>query len=90
MSMLRSLFRKDYRYRDNYGDVDERRTISIHLARSTWESDVLHIGMTDENNEDLTESESVTMNLTLEEVKELAAVINAFIQSEEQRRKVNP
>ena len=81
MSMLRSLFRKDYLYRDNYGDVDERRTVSIHLANSTWESDVLHIGMTDENNEDLTESESVTMNLTLEEVKELAAVINRFIES---------
>ena len=84
MSMLRSLFLKDYTYRDNYGDIDERRTVSVHIARSTWESDVLHIGMTDENNEDLTDSESVTMNFTLSEVKELVAAINAFIQSEEQ------
>jgi hypothetical protein len=78
--MLRSLFLKDYPYRDNYGDTDAADTVTLHLANSTWESDVLHIGIENQH-------ESVTMNFTLEEVKELVAVMNTFIQSAEAERK---
>jgi putative aminopeptidase FrvX len=78
--MLRSLFLKDYAYRDNYGDTDGTDTVTLHLANSTWESDVLHIGLENAH-------EQVTMNFTLEEVKEIAAVINTFIQSAEAERK---
>jgi putative aminopeptidase FrvX len=78
--MLRSLFLKDYPYRDNYGDTDGTDTVTLHLANSAWESDVLHIGLENAH-------EQVIMNFTLEEVKELAAVINTFIQSAEAERK---
>jgi hypothetical protein len=78
--MLRSLFLKDYPYRDNYGDTDSTDVVTLHLANSTWESDVLHIGLENAH-------EQVTMNFTLEEVKELAAVINTFIQSAEAEHK---
>jgi hypothetical protein len=77
VSILRSLFLKDYPYRDNYGDTDGTDTVTLHLANSTWESDVLHIGLENAH-------EQVTMNFTLEEVKELAAVINTFIKSAEE------
>jgi hypothetical protein len=77
MSMLRSLFLKEYRYRDNYGNLDGTDTVTVHLANSSWENDVLHIGIEDGN-------ESVTMNFTLEEVKELAAVISQFIEFAQQ------
>ena len=72
MSMLRSLFLKDYQYRDNYGDIDSTQTVTLHLAKSSWESNVLHIGLENAH-------ENVVMNFNLEEVKELSAIINNFI-----------
>jgi putative aminopeptidase FrvX len=77
--MLRSLFLKDYPYRDNYGNLDGTDTVTVHVANSSWEHDVLHIGIENQH-------ESVTMNFTLEEVKELAAIISRFIESAQQDR----
>lgn len=80
MSMLRSLFLKDYPYRDNYGELGGTGTVTVHLANSSWEHNVLHVGIEDG-------TERVTMNFTLDEVKELSAVIDAFIESAEAERK---
>ena len=80
MSMLRTLLLKDYSYCDNYGDTDNTEIVTVHLANSSWESDVLHIGL--ENSE-----QQVTMNFTLEQVKELNATINKFIECAETFRK---
>ncbi len=82
MSMLRSLFLKDYPYRDNYGNIDGIDTVTVHLANSSWEHDVLHIGLESRVEQEMTNLQ-ITMNFTLEEVKELASVINTFIESAE-------
>ena len=86
MSMLRTRFLKDYQARDNYGDIDETSTICLHLANSTWESDVLHIGMFEREVGTTEDRLAVLMNFTLEEVKELAAEFARFIQSAEASR----
>lgn len=83
MSMLRTRFLKDYEYRDNWGDVEGFGVVTVHLANSSWESDVLHIGMEHSG-------ERVQMNFTLDEAKELAAEINKFIQSAEQPAERDP
>ena len=77
--MLRTRFLKQYEFRDNWGDAGGAGVVTVHLANSTWESDVLHIGMGHDD-------EDVVMNFTLEEVKELAAEINRFIESAEKSR----
>ena len=86
MSMLRTRFIKDYQARDNWGDVDETSIICLHLANSTFESDVLHIGMFKREIGTTKDREGVLMNFTLEEVKELAAELARFIESAEASR----
>ena len=86
MSMLRTRFLKDYQARDNWGDIDETSVICLHLANSTWESDVLHIGMFEREVGTTNDNLAVTMNFTLEEVKELAAELARFIESAEASR----
>lgn len=80
MSMLRSLFLKKYPYRDNYGNIDQGCFVDIHLANSSFHSDVLHISIRYE--EDGSSSEA-DMNLTLEEVKELMAALVVFAEQAE-------
>lgn len=86
MSMLRTRFLKDYQARDNYGDVDESSIICLHMANSTWESDVLHIGMFEREVGTTEDRVGVLMNFTLEEVKELADELARFIESAEASR----
>lgn len=85
MSILRSLFLKKYPYRDNYDNVDEDCFVEIHLANSSFHSDVLHISMRYE--EDGSSSEA-DMNLTLEEVKELLVALAVFTEQAEKYREL--
>lgn len=86
MSMLRTRYLKDYQARDNYGDVDETSLICLHLANSTWESDVLHVGISERELGTTKDRLAVLMNFTLEEVKELAVELARFIESAEASR----
>ena len=85
MSILRSLFLKKYPYRDNYDNIDEECFVEIHLANSSFYSDVLHISMRYEENGSSSEAD---MNLTLEEVKELLVVLVGFAEQAETDRKL--
>ena len=86
MSMLRSLFLKKYPYRDNYGNQEDLGCfVEIHLANSSFDSDVLHISMCYE--EDGSSSEA-DMNLTLEEVKELLVALVVFAEQAEKDRQL--
>ena len=81
MSMLRTLFLKEYLLRDNYGNQDDPGVfVEIHLANSSFESNILHIMMTEKDEGDKIK---VFMNLTVEEVKELMSVLDTFIEHAE-------